>query len=661
MDTVTSLVEKVQTFSINEEGKTINRYFEEVQSAMGVVILNEQQHPVGLIMRTHFYQMIGTQFGFNIYMNRPVRLLMKQEILCMDSDCDLASFGYKAMGRGSDDVYDFVIVLKDGIYYGVVSISNFLAAMSDMKQREIELLNEQQKILEEAHEKEKAFRREIEQKNKSIKNLMNNADQGFLSFSEDLIIYEEHSSVCSDIYGKEIAGENFVTLMKNYLDHKSLNLLSETLGSLFQQKKKSRARVFLKLLPTEFTLEERYIKITYKIISFKQDKVLMVILTDITAKKALERQRTEEKNNMKLVLSSINNKSEILEAISEARQFFDSDVTAIIEGDSTTSEKLALCFRVIHTMKGDFALRSLHNTAYELHHIEDRLSEMMLIPTGIDRDMLQQFIKSIELDSLISRDLDIIQDFLGPGYLDSERNITISNERLDILLRMVQDRFRGDDLSYLEYNISKLTYPTLRSVLNGYNEYIQLLALKLNKSIDDFHITGDEVYLKPQAYSHFLKSVIHIFRNIVDHGIELPEERIELDKTEKGQIRCHVGKAEEDGYFVLTISDDGKGIDPKIIKKKALQKQILSEQALKDMSDEEILNIIFMDAFSTKDSVSMLSGRGVGLAAVKTEVEALGGQISVNSTLGQGSTFTIRLAFDLSETAIEKASEQALI
>lgn len=173
-ETITSLVETTQVFSVNDLGNTIHKHFEGDKKSNGVVIISDDYEPIGLIMRTHFYQMIGTQFGFSLYMNRPVNLLMKTKLLCLDISYDLAQFGFKAMTRDENDVFDYVIILKDNKYHGIVSINNFLAVMSEIKQREIELLNVQQQILEKANEQERSLRREIEIKNSSIKSLLDN-------------------------------------------------------------------------------------------------------------------------------------------------------------------------------------------------------------------------------------------------------------------------------------------------------------------------------------------------------------------------------------------------------------------------------------------------------------------------------------------------------
>ncbi len=645
--TVASLVEKVSVFSVREECSVIHKHFETDETSNGVVILNDDMVPVGLIMRNHFYQMIGNQFGFAIYMNRPVDLLMKKDILCLDIDCELSLFGFKAMARERADVFDYVIINKKGNYHGIVSIHNFLNAMSEVKQREIELLKEHQKAIEHAHEKEKSLRQEIELTNKSIKKLLDNADQGFLSFHDNLKIYDEYSRVCDEFFMKPIAGLNFAKLMEDHLKPDRHKLLVGTLESLFKQKKKSRAKTYLSLLPDEMQIDKRFIEISYKPIAFKPQIILMVILTDVTDKKALEKKGREEKNTMALLLSAINSKQEMLDAIKEARQFFSSSVSTIINETPNTHEAINILFRAIHTMKGDFALRSMHNTALQLHTIEDTLS-CLLKRSEDEQELndlkeLSDYLAGINIEEILREDLTIIENFLGDGFFAADKSVTINSSRLESLIEAVETRFSGNELTFLVDHIRELTHPSLNSLMAGFREYTKVLALKLGKSICTFNISGDIVYIDRRRYSEFLKSIIHLFRNIVDHGIETPEKRLEKDKAEGGKIECRITRRPEN--FVLEISDDGQGIDPDKIKKIAAAKGVYPVEEMDNMASHEVINTIFLDSFSTSEEVDMISGRGVGLAAVRNEVENLNGFIDVVSKVDEGTTFRITLPY----------------
>ncbi|AWL29726.1 response regulator [Acinetobacter defluvii] len=131
----------------------------------------------------------------------------------------------------------------------------------------------------------------------------------------------------------------------------------------------------------------------------------------------------------------------------------------------------------------------------------------------------------------------------------------------------------------------------------------------------------------------------HMLRNAVDHGIEETEVRQRLNKPLTGRIELNISRQGTD--VLVEFKDDGKGIDPKVIKAKALQKGLIQQE--QNLTDEEILQYIFHHGFSTAQQVTQISGRGVGLDVVQSEIKSLGGQVSVASTLGQGSTFTIRV------------------
>jgi two-component system chemotaxis sensor kinase CheA len=150
-------------------------------------------------------------------------------------------------------------------------------------------------------------------------------------------------------------------------------------------------------------------------------------------------------------------------------------------------------------------------------------------------------------------------------------------------------------------------------------------------------ILGAEDIFVSDNMKPFIKTLVHIFRNSVDHGIESVDERLQNGKDEKATISCIT--SQDSNYLTLEIIDDGKGIDAQKIKDKALQKAVYPQEKLDIMRDEEMLLIIFDDAFSTKDEATELSGRGIGLGAVKAECEKLGGVVQVQTKLSKGTTF----------------------
>ena len=154
-------------------------------------------------------------------------------------------------------------------------------------------------------------------------------------------------------------------------------------------------------------------------------------------------------------------------------------------------------------------------------------------------------------------------------------------------------------------------------------------------------IGGDEIKVDVKKYTNFINSSIHLFRNMVDHGIETEEVRAEKGKREIGSLSVLFKVIK--GRVIMYLQDDGKGIDPLNIKNKILEKKIKSSEEIDHLSENELIDMIFLPGFSTKKKVSDLSGRGIGMDAVREEVERLGGTILVNSKVNEGTQFIIEL------------------
>jgi two-component system, chemotaxis family, sensor kinase CheA len=173
---------------------------------------------------------------------------------------------------------------------------------------------------------------------------------------------------------------------------------------------------------------------------------------------------------------------------------------------------------------------------------------------------------------------------------------------------------------------------------------IRELSTSLGKNID-LITEGADTELDRQLIEVIRDPLTHLIRNCADHGIERPEERIAKGKPERGEIR--VSAAHEAGQITIDISDDGKGLDTERIKQKILAQGLATEQELRAMSNEEIYRHIFEAGFSTAQVVSNVSGRGVGMDVVRSNIEAIGGSVSLSSVEGRGSRFSLRIPLTL--------------
>jgi len=244
------------------------------------------------------------------------------------------------------------------------------------------------------------------------------------------------------------------------------------------------------------------------------------------------------------------------------------------------------------------------------------------------------------------------------------QNSRISTEQLDKLMNLVGElvinRSRINELTCnlkskeLEVALSdfyKLTKELQDEVIEVrmvpldhityiYPRMIRDLARVQNKKID-FIIKGKEIKLDRTILEEIGDSLVHLLRNAVDHGIEIPERRVELGKKENGTILITASRQEN--FALIKIEDDGCGIDTNEIRKVALKKGIISRESAEQLQEEEVMQLIFTPGLSTSDSVTDISGRGVGMDVVKNRVESLGGSVKVESKPGLGSRFELKL------------------
>lgn len=195
--------------------------------------------------------------------------------------------------------------------------------------------------------------------------------------------------------------------------------------------------------------------------------------------------------------------------------------------------------------------------------------------------------------------------------------------------------------SELQELVLKIRMQQVNVVFSRFPRMVRDLSNELNKEME-LIVHGEETELDKTVVSELSEPLVHLLRNSADHGIEAPATRIALGKPEKGTIK--LAATQEGNRVLITLSDDGKGIDPLVIAKSAAKKGIDTT----NMSDEQIQHLIFHPGFSTAKEVTNISGRGVGMDAVQSKINQLGGTIELKSIVDQGTSFIIKLPLTLS-------------
>lgn len=347
----------------------------------------------------------------------------------------------------------------------------------------------------------------------------------------------------------------------------------------------------------------------------------------------------------------------------------------VIKSDPSVSdleeENFDQCFSIIFVSKsGQDEIVQKINKVSEIKRVDIKL---LTIDNSEDESLIQ---KSASPEKNNSKEKSSPTQRQASG----RKTIRVNIDRLDVLMNLFEelviDRGRLEQIAVdikhndlqetvermsrvsgdLQNVILNMRMVPVSHVFNRFPSMIRQLARDLNKDIK-IEITGEDTELDRTVIDEIGDPLVHLIRNAVDHGLEAPTERKAKGKPEQGTIKLqayHSGN-----YVFIDITDDGAGINKDKVLKKALSNGIINEEQTGTLTDPQIYELIMSSGFSTTEIISDVSGRGVGLDVVKNTIETLGGNITIQSEIGQGSTFSIQLPLTLSIISVLLVELQA--
>ena len=252
----------------------------------------------------------------------------------------------------------------------------------------------------------------------------------------------------------------------------------------------------------------------------------------------------------------------------------------------------------------------------------------------IDTNRLDQVLNLSGEIGLAKNRLNCLRTDILSGKTDTEtlRALDEATSHLDLLV------------SDLQNAVMKTRMQPIGRLFQKYPRVARDMARQLGKTID-LVLEGEDTELDKTMIEELGDPLIHLIRNAVDHGLESPAERRAAGKSETAMVKLSAQQVGD--HIRLSITDDGRGMRPDVLKQKALQKGLIDADTAATMDDRHALQLVFMPGFSTKEQVSNFSGRGVGMDVVKTNIQKLNGRIDIKSVVGEGTTFTISLPLTL--------------
>lgn len=459
---------------------------------------------------------------------------------------------------------------------------------------------------------------EIGERNRDMRAVLDNVRQGLVAIDGRARLASEHSSALEALLGPCTEGMTF---------GEYLGATAPQLGAWFDVCWESLTDGFLPLevaieqLPKRAVVGGRHLRFAYEpvLVDGETLEKLLVVVTDVTAD--VERSRAESRQRE--VLSTF-------EHISSDRigfvEFYEDATRQIARADASRDTDRSLTKRALHTVKGNAGAFGLDSVAELCHALEDRIAEGET--DGLEADFAALLERWSTLSATIDRML---------GAHDPE-TIAMTTAQYEHILRLAVE---GASHADIVESLDDLRLEPAEQRFGRLAEQARVLAGRLEKGALEVEIEASGLRLERERFTGLWNAFTHVLRNAVDHGLERPDERRAQGKPLPARLR--LSAREDDGNLVLEVADDGRGIDWERVRARA------DELELANVTEHDLVEALFASGLTTRDAVSTTSGRGVGLAAVREVCEELGGEVTVESEQGCGTT--VRFTIPLSVTA----------
>jgi len=498
---------------------------------------------------------------------------------------------------------------------------------------------------------------ELRQANTLIKSILDSLGQGIFVFDRFGQCLPFYSRISESLFGTAPGGQNVVDVMR--LDEEEKESFQIWRESTFED---SIPFIDLVALGPQQLLgpEGQRLSLTYFPLKLNSDQLTGVILvaTDRTAEVRAREEAERERSIAKQIMLGAQHRNQFRAFLSFATQTLRqmSQECSGSQSPNFKKDRLDQWSRDLHTLKGGAATFSFSDLALKIHHAEDAL-------IGVSKNQMSwtEFTSEVERARAIVDDwVKFHQGWLGKieteGQLIDERTVEVSSRRLESWVRQIAHQANLSGLSQ-EIIESCLLLPA-DELWVGLESHLMDLAHQLGKKLKPLKFSGHEIRVRPELFRDLFNQMIHVFRNAVDHGLETPQERIEQGKDEAGQIQIQFYRESQGAHtdFVVEVRDDGRGVDIDKLRERLLSQ---GRSDVMNWSEAQVLESIFESGVSTGNQVSMISGRGVGLSALKAAVEKMHGQIEIQTQRGRGSCFRIRVndeSYQIDDGSKEKFS-----
>jgi two-component system chemotaxis sensor kinase CheA len=478
---------------------------------------------------------------------------------------------------------------------------------------------------------------ELTSVNSMMRSLLDSLEQGFFMFDRNGDCLPVFSNSCLKLLECNPAGKKVWEVLK--IPPNKIANFERWVLTIFDNMLPFEDLAFLgpQTIPHS---DDMHINLRYVPLRISSQETLdgiVVMATDNTLIDEAKESAEKERNYAMMIINILKRRKEMTQFVFDTQKLIE-------ELRNTLNDQycfnIQAVFRCLHTIKGGALSFSIHDLSTACHQAEQILQQIS--EDGLAKESLFHLNEQFSnLRYQFQNFLKSNETFLGTSIIHGIRTMEIPVLTLTNFIRKLSNvpKIREDVLNFEK----EIFYVPVRQFLEGYNDAVQSLSQQLGKKIKPLRIEGGDINVHREFYSELFTTLIHQFNNSVDHGIEDPVLRKFHHKDESGEIQVTVSVQPIDNneFLIIRIADDGQGIDPDRIRQKLTSLGIDTSKE----NNEEVIQHVFSSQFTTKDTVTLVSGRGVGMDAISYAARSLGGSAYIKSEPGQGTELWIHVPY----------------
>lgn len=470
---------------------------------------------------------------------------------------------------------------------------------------------------------------EVARRTDAIKTILDNVTFGFLVVNRDLVVQPESTKSCVRLFDADrIEGRHLCDLL--HLTDKARLTYVLSADQVFEDALPSEASIAQ--MPRKFAMSNgTFLQVEASVVRARGSEEVTGLLLTVSDISALEA-ATRESNNNRTLVNILRQRDSFRAYLADARHLIEAAKRGLAAGNQTIAR------HALHTIKGNSASYGLDEMVAMVHEVEDGL-EISVAQVERVAECLRSFLQSNQ------RVLEIDFDRMG------DEDFAVTREQMSKLRTLISSIPAHHAHELAHWTARVLKRPAWQA-LGPIEDFSQKLAARLGKTLT-FELQGGETNVEVEAVRPVFQAMTHLIRNAIDHGLESPLERERKRKPLAGRLELEISE-QEDGYAVR-CSDDGRGIDVDVLTRRALDLGLTTKEAVAKMDDHAKHQLIFIDGLSSAPVTTSISGRGVGMSAVRSAVESVGGTITIESQPGAGTTFLIVIPKSDDEERVEES------